>query len=202
MAFIKVGENSENAVQKTLILGNIARRFASYIIDLLVVNVLFLLIINLINQIYTLPSVQSFYNQTVGNNAGNTTMNAIAVEFLFSYLFLLGVYFFLMLLIFSKTLGMMATNLVYVSSNNEGNPVPLSVPQKFLRGFIGEFSSILFIFVPIIVFPFDQYRRSLVDRISGVFVMQKDNEMRRTIIAYIIIFAFIALYTIVNSFIQ
>lgn len=183
--------------EQTILYANIARRVASLFLDFIISDILFIIILYLIDKVYTIDVFSKIANNylqttkaTTSISSGNTLLGEIAIGFIFIF----AAYSFTCLLAFGRTAGMQVFNISYVTADSAGNPRQLSFIQKFSRGVICSALTLLFAFIPAIVWPFDTYKRNINDLISGTFVIQKDNKQTKTIGAYLFLFILVCLY--------
>jgi hypothetical protein len=177
--------------QKQAVIAEVIRRLAAFFIDMFVSLFILSLIIYIAAALFPTTILHQLENAATANPT-STSYVTLQIEFIFASVFTLAFYYFICLVAFSKTLGMIAMNLVYVTANSTGDPIPLDLGQKFVRGFIAGLLA-LFI-IPIAALPFDQYRRSVVDRLAGSFVFQMDRGRVRTILAYVLVIALLFVY--------
>lgn len=193
---MNIEKNTDNQIRKqgNVLYANIYRRFASFLIDTFATNIIFLLGLYLLLLAGNVNVVHQIYTAYTTANATTTSTHGVEAELVFAYFFVFAIYVFLMLIIWNKTLGMWAAGTRFISSSVDGTPVPLSVSQKFLRGFIGNILSFLLLFLPGIAWPFSRDKRSLLDIIAKDYAIQIDVKKSRDIACYIIITAFIIAY--------
>lgn len=157
----------------------VVQRFASFIIDLFTFEFLFIIYLYQSQEIYKLIDY-------INGKIDSSTISYIPFQFILAY----GLYTFLSLLLFNKTLGMFIMNIFYVGSDSKGDIVKLNIVQKLSRGFISNILLFTLFFIPGIPFIFDEYKRSINDLISGTYVVTFSNDKKRIIMSYLIIFIF------------
>ena len=112
---------------------------------------------------------------------------------------LLALYFFISLLVMNGTIGMKIANIYFVRSDKNSVPHKLTVVQKFIRGFIGGLLAAFIFYINLIIFPFDLYRRSLSDFMSGSFVLQRDTgSIKRGAYAWLAVAGMFLVYIVVG----
>lgn len=175
----------------------ISRRFASFILDTFVINIVLLCIYFILYALSAFAPVHTLYKQ-VSTQVHAVSSLGLSTELVFSYVIGFSLYIFLCLFFFGKSLGMWIMEIQFVSSSPTGDPHPLSIPQKFLRGFIGNILGFLLFFIPTVPNLFELYKRSIMDRIAGTYVLQEGENKRRDMLAYVVIALFIILVLYVN----
>lgn len=165
----------------------LAQRFASYIFDVIVVNILYACIllaleVLFVNNTAIQSGIKTFYSLSVSptSNASSTILIEVGITFFILY----GLYFFFMLLVWNKTLGMFLSGVNIVTPDKAGNPKGLNTMQKFSRGFFCGLLS--FIFLLIIPLPFGKYNRSVVDYIAEDYVIAQRIGIYRKIFVWLI----------------
>ena len=165
----------------------LAQRFASYIFDVVVVNVLYVCILLVLEALFVnntaiQSGIKTFYSLSV--SPASSVSSIILIEVGITFFILYGLYFFFMLLIWNKTLGMFLSGVRIVTPDKTGSPTNLNTMQKFSRGFFCGLLS--FVFLLIIPLPFGEYNRSVVDYIAEDYVIAQKIGIYRKIFVWLI----------------